>query len=311
MDMDNDETFASITLPAFDLRGELDLPSTSSVDYGAKLFSGNRLLLIAKHEVIIIKGTIITKKLTYEEEIITAMYTSFNNGKNLGGDGSHDPNTDALVVCVSKTGYIYYPDGRSYVVSFPFKIRNAHAFESGLVLERDQEAALTSIETYHPQQFNGAKFLTLVDPIGEFRIVATSSTSVISSNEKLVAFPLRGLNKLASLCATYNTQDGSIILYHIRSSLRNNKRLKPLGNMKKRKHSLLSTPNPSRILDDDLDFNQNIMSVNMEKKTNVNSTFRYILDCKNGSRFRLCRTIKDQIQYFVRISYPTKRYDFN
>jgi anaphase-promoting complex subunit 1 len=266
MDMDNDETFASITLPAFDLRGELDLPSTSSVDYGAKLFSGNRLLLIAKHEVIIIKGTIITKKLTYEEEIITAMYTSFNNGKNLGGDGSHDPNTDALVVCVSKTGYIYYPDGRSYVVSFPFKIRNAHAFESGLVLERDQEAALTSIETYHPQQFNGAKFLTLVDPIGEFRIVATSSTSVISSNEKLVAFPLRGLNKLASLCATYNTQDGSIILYHIRSSLRNNKRLKPLGNMKKRKHSLLSTPNPSRILDDDLDFNQNIMSVNMEKK---------------------------------------------
>lgn len=247
-----------ITLPAFDLRNEIGIPT--SIGHQAKLFTKNRLLLISKHEVIIVKGSAVTKKLNYEDDIVTAMYTSFNNGRN----HHHNSTGDALVVCMKKSAYIYYPDGRSYVVSFPFKLRNAHAFEFGLILERDQEQSISSFDSLHPQQFNSAKFITLVDPIGEFRIVTTSSTSVISTNEVLVAFPEHGFNKLASLCATYNTHDGSINLYHIKSSIRNGKSLKlSSGSMNRRSHSLLSTPNPSRVLDDDLDLN---ISANMDKK---------------------------------------------
>lgn len=248
-----------ITLPAFDLRTEIGIPT--SIGYDAKLFSSNRLLLISSNEVIIVKGSAITQKLCYEEDIITAMYTTFNNGKS-----NTESAGDALVICMRKSAYIYYTDGRSYVISFPFKLRNAHAFEFGLILERDQDQNI-SLEGLHPLQFNTAKFLTLVDPIGDFRVVTTSSTSVISTNEILVAFPDNGFKKAASLCTTYNTQDGTINLYHIKSSIRNaNKNLNSIsGSMKKRKQSLLSTPNPSRILEDDLDLNQNL-STNMEKK---------------------------------------------
>jgi anaphase-promoting complex subunit 1 len=250
-----------ITLPAFDLRNEIGIPIR--VGYYAKLFSKNRLLLISKHEVIIVIGSAVTKKLTYEDDIVTAMYTTFNNGRSI----HRDMGEDALVVCMKKSACIYYSDGRSYVVSFPFKLRNAHAFEFGLILERDQDlSSLSSFDSIHPQQFNGANFLTLVDPIGEFRVVTTSSTSVISKNELLVAFPEHGFNKLASLCVTYNTQDGSINLYHIKSSIRNIKLIPPItGTLKKRKHSLFSTPNPSRVLDDDIELNQSL-SANMEKK---------------------------------------------
>lgn len=230
--------------------------------YNVKLFSNNRQLLITKREVIIINGVTISKRLIYEEDIITATFTSFSSSPN--------DECDALVVCFKKEAKIYYQDGRSYVISFPFILRNALPFESGLILEKDQNQQIFShVDNIHPQQLHNAKFLTLVDPIGTFKIIASSSISVISSHEELLVFPVVGLNKTSSLCATYNSSDRSVILYHIRSSNNRNTETMTKGTkFQKRKQSIISTPNTSRILEDEFEnpLNQNVISLNMEKK---------------------------------------------
>ncbi|CUM66118.1 uncharacterized protein PRCAT00003774001 [Priceomyces carsonii] len=254
-----------LTLPALDLKSELQHPYSVGQECTVKLFPNNKQLLQLKREIVVVQGTAISKKFTYEEDIITATYTTFSTNRD----------SDALVVCLRKLANIYYPDGRNYVVSLPFSLKNAFPFESGLILEKDQEQPNLSnnIDSYHPHQLNVAKFLTLIDPIGTFRIVTTSSTSVISPYEELMAFPRKGLNKVASLCVTYNTHDGNVILYHIRSSTRKTNRISSNNSTaslktQKRKHSLLSTPNPSRVLDDEFEAgnNQNVMSLNMDKK---------------------------------------------
>lgn len=268
-----------LTLPAFDLRSDIRHPYSSHIGYKTVLYPDSRQLLISKREVILVKGSTITKTLKYDEDIIAAAYTSFNSG---GPKQSNLDSSDALIICLRKSAYINYPDGRSYVVSFPFSLKSALPFELGIILEKDQNLALLSnVDNLHPQQLHSAKFLTLVDPIGDFRIIASSSTSIISPHERLMTFPSKGLNKTSSICATFNTQDKTVVLYHIRSSTRGNRKLaNNSSKLSKRKHTMISTPNPSRILEDDnghLDPNynnnsisngsiQNVISMNMEKK---------------------------------------------
>ncbi|ODV80795.1 uncharacterized protein CANTADRAFT_46433 [Suhomyces tanzawaensis NRRL Y-17324] len=260
------KTIEALTLPVIDLNREITHPYSSSKGYTTKLFSHNRQLLIGKHEVVVIQGSTISKKYTFNEDIVTATYTCFNN------NSANVITTDALVVCLAKSANIYYKDGRAYVVSFPFVLKNAFPFDSGLILEKDQSLPSLFSSHLHPQQLNSAKFLTLVDPIGDFRIVTTSSTSIISRNEELMTFPRRALNKSSSLCATYNGTDGNVLIYQIRASTRNNKILNSNSSKyAKRKHSLVYTPNPSRILEDEIlsevpNSNQNVLSLNMEKK---------------------------------------------
>lgn len=267
-----------LTLPAFDLRSDIRHPYSSSIGYKTVLYPNSRQLLISKREVILIRGSTVTKKLKYDEDIIAASYTSFNSG----GSGCDTNPTDALIICLRKSAYINYPDGRSYVVSFPFSLKSALPFESGIILEKDLNVpSLSSIDNLHPQQLHTAKFLTLVDPIGDFRIITSSSTSIISPHERLMTFPAKGLNKTSTICATFNTLEKTVVLYHIRSSARGNKKLVTNSSkLSKRKQSMISTPNPSRIPEDEsvhLDPNhnnnsisnnslQNVISMNMEKK---------------------------------------------
>lgn len=265
-----------LTLPSFDLRTDIKHPYSSSIGYKTVLYPNNRQLLISKREIILIKGSTVTKKLKYDEDIISAAYTSFNSN----GTGCDTNTSDALIICLRKSAYINYPDGRSYVVSFPFSLKSAFPFESGIILEKDQNVpSLSSIDNLHPQQLHAAKFLTLVDPIGDFRIIASSSTSIISPHERLMTFPVKGLNKTSTICATFNALEKTVVLYHIRSSTRGSK--KPItSKFTKRKQSMITTPNPSRIPEDEsvhLDPNhnnnsisngslQNVISMNMEKK---------------------------------------------
>jgi len=270
-----------LTLPLLDLRSETVHPYSCRKGYETKLFGKNRQLLISSKEVVILKGSTISRTLTFDEEIVDATYTSFNTSYKSGAPfGSRakfnttspasNAGSEALVVCLRKSAHIYYGDGRTYVVSFPFLLKQMFPFESGLILEKEQNQSSSKVNNVHPQQLNSAKFLTLVDPIGDFRIVTTSSTSIIAHHEELMTFPYKGLNKVSSLCATYNKHEGSVIIYHIRASLRNSKRMAS-GNNKysKRKHSLIFTPNPSRVLEDDslMDVSgQHVLSLNMEKK---------------------------------------------
>lgn len=152
---------------------------------------------------------------------------------------------------------MYYPDGRTYVVSFPFVLRKAFPFESGLVLEKDQDQGPNA-------QFLAARLLTLTDPLGDFRAVATSLTSVVTPHEELMCFPRRGLGKKAYLCATFSSHERTMAIYHIRLAPRNAPGA-PRRPAPRRKHLLMSTPNPSRILEDE-EPTQTVLSVNMEKK---------------------------------------------
>lgn len=255
---------SQLVSPAIDLRDEVRISGESYIGATTLLFPDHKQLIILKREVILIKGTSITNKFTFDENVITATFTHFNQNESLD-----DTTTPSLVVCLSKTAFIY-SEGKDNMVNLPFNLRAALPFEFGLLLEKDQSNSSVN-DDYHPQHLNSAKFISLVDVIGEFRIITSSSTSIISPHEEMMAFPIKGLNKSASLCATYNNQDKLIVLYHIRASNRHNKTLKRIHSFKnRRKNTFLSTPNPSRILEEDpLSYDNShtiTSSINMEKK---------------------------------------------
>lgn len=204
------------------------------------LYSNQKQLITYKRQVVVIQGTSISKKFTFDEDIVFATFTNFNSDSIQLGE-------DSLVVCLSKSAFIY-TKGKDHQVSFPFLVKRGLGFESGVILEKDQSQAVSIGNPIHPLQTAG-KFLSLVDPAGEFRLITSSSTSIISPHEELLCFPTEGLNKRLSLCATYHYQDKSIILYHIKSSHRNPKHSNSYKFVK-RKNTFL-TPNPNRILEDD------------------------------------------------------------
>lgn len=167
-----------LKFPILNIQEDMDYPVPFQDPYQLALFLQNKQLLIAKRKLVVIKGSIIMKVLTYEEDIVTATYTHFSNSQEL---------EEVLVVSLKKHIHVYYPDGKSYVCSLPFALKNALPFESGLVLQRDQNESLiphNGALYSNTSHLNSAAILTLVDPMGDFRIVATASTSVISSKKK-------------------------------------------------------------------------------------------------------------------------------
>ncbi|CAK7908829.1 anaphase-promoting complex subunit 1 [[Candida] anglica] len=275
----------SVALPAIDLRNEIRHAYSSSVGYKSCLFPGDIQLLIGRYEVVVIQGACVSRKFIYEEPVVSATYTTFNSKPGVGvvsqavptiGGKSipislarEDENSAnaklALVVCLRKAAHIYYKDGRSYVVSLPFTLKSVFPFDFGLILEK--EPSPISGGPHQPAALQQAKFLTLVDPIGEFRLVTTSSTSVVSAQEELVAFRRSGLARGGSsmLCATYNRTDGTVVLYHAKSSTRGNGQRQKLAlnqsnrSTYKRKPSLLSAPKVVIEDDEDMDHQQQLL----------------------------------------------------
>ncbi|CAI5758887.1 unnamed protein product [Candida verbasci] len=251
-------------------------PKIFEESYDLKLFPNNIQLLIAAKKVGIIKGSLISKTITFDEEIITATYTNFIQ---------NDKSQLVLAVCLRKSIYIYYPDGKSYIVSLPFILKNALPFELGLLLQKDNGSVIFGNNVNSNNHLNAASLLTLVDPIDDFRIVSTASTSIITQHEELMTFPKKDLSKKTSLCATFNSLDGSIIIYHIKSLQRNVKfntttqtqSTKPSSKFPKRRYGSITTTSSGRILEEDISLevpppyhshqNQHLsLSFNMDKK---------------------------------------------
>ncbi|CAH6723610.1 anaphase-promoting complex subunit 1 [[Candida] jaroonii] len=278
-----------LVLPALDLRHDIKHPYHSMAGR-VELFSNHKQLIVFPKTVILIKGSTLTKKFTFDEEVIAATFTSFN-------DNDTPTNEESLVICLSKSAFIY-ANGKENFVSFPFTLKSALSFESGLILEKDQSHITTmSLDNVHPQQLNSAKFLSFVDPIGDFRIITSSSTSIISPHEQLMCFPHKALNKNLSLCATFNSKESTIVLYHIKSSSRNPKKMHSYK-FSKRKNTFLTTPNPTRIIEDDnlhIDGTipsgngLNSASLNMDKKR----TSTLLSDASSMARMGSDATISD------------------
>ncbi|EGV61847.1 Anaphase-promoting complex subunit 1 [Yamadazyma tenuis] len=261
--MTSSPTPDQLSSPAIDLKY---LRAYTSSGGQTKLFPGNKHLVIHKREVLLVNGASLSKKFTFDEDVVTATFTCFTHSESLATESE-----PSLVICLAKSAFIY-TNGKDYTVSFPFVLRSALPFEFGLLLEKGQ------LQTYPSESgINSATFLSLVDPIGEFRVITSSSTSTISPYEEMVAFPLKGLNKTSSLCATYNRHDKVIVIYHIRTSNKNNGKRLNSFKYSKRKNTFLTTPNPARILEDEslhIDYSNGNMSnhmsitssINMEKK---------------------------------------------
>lgn len=172
----------ALSFPMIDLQEEISYPTPFNEPYELILFPKNKQLMIAAKKVAIINGSLISKILTYDEIIINATYTNFVSKAEI---------TEVLAVCLKKSIHIYYPDGRIYCVNLPFTLKNALPFETGMVLQRDQNESFIPHNgaTYsNTSHLNSATMLTLVDPIDDFRIISTTSTSVISQNEELITF---------------------------------------------------------------------------------------------------------------------------
>lgn len=256
----------TITLPAINIDLLVPLERPELKKDKICLFLDQRRLLISRNRVSEMRGVYYIRKLVYEEDVIAATYTTFRANRHKLEPIKSIDDTEALAVCLAKAAYVYYPSGQYYVVSFPFTLKRAFAFESGLVLEREQDS---TSRFPNSNQYNTSRFFTLVDPIGDFRVVTTSSTSVLTSHESLLYFPSSGINKTRSLCATFDQKSGSLSVYHIKASSRHV--VVGGSNVRKRKSLALSTPIPSKKSEDDVlhEFNHPFAgstSQNMEKK---------------------------------------------
>ncbi|QFZ29125.1 putative Negative regulator of mitosis [Clavispora lusitaniae] len=252
----------AISFPAIDLSPELDLQCAP----GEKtfLFSRARRLVVSSSSVLIFNGATMTRKLIFDEPIVSATYTRFPR--------LEESDSEALVVCLSTSAHIHYPGGNTYTVNFPFTVRHAFSFDSGILLERDQSH---DSRTAQHASSNSYRFFSLSDPLGDLRSVTTSSTSVVASAETLMEFPAQGLGKTRSLCATFNSRTRTIQIYHIKSSARNTLQTNGSTYRSRKSHSM-ATPNPTKILEDDILHDQvqgsissnfsHFLSISMDKK---------------------------------------------
>lgn len=252
----------ALQLPALHLYDNVFFPSVPKNK--TYLFPNGRKLLVLPKEVIVVHGTVMSKKLTFDEDILCATYVFF---QGLVEKGVTD---QVLAICLKNSAHLYLPGGDSHVISFPFLLRSAWPFDSGLLLERDTSASGSRVQ----DSTSSYRFFTLVDPMGDLRVVTTSSTSVVAAHECMVHFPAEGLNKTHSICCLFNSRQRTMNIYHVKSPMRHTHLGSNVAQRKTRVASA-STANQSRILEDDLhdplqlSFHSSIsqsLSINMEKK---------------------------------------------
>lgn len=229
--------------------------------------------MLLPHQVIIMHGVVTLKRLTFDEEVLTAAYVNFQrNGNSVEAAVDSTVETEALVVCLRHSAYIYYTKGNSHIVSFPFMVKAAFSFGTGILLEREGDGrAAATTATNTTLGIHEHRFFTLVDPLGDLCVVTTSSTSVLSAQESIIYFPSQGLNKSHFLCATFNSRLRSINVYYVKASIRHKN---ANGNLllKRRRNFSISSPTAVRILEDDLfdgidsSITPATVSMNMEKK---------------------------------------------
>lgn len=198
-------------------------------------------LLQNENEVIWVKGQTIVKRIVIlESTIINALFTSFND-TNTTNYVERKASNRALVVLQPEEARVYYSNGDNYFCSFPFRLQNGFPFQNGLVLEKE-----------HSEEEGQLNFMTMLDPVLELGAVGSSSTSSISPREKLLWFPT---TSKYSLAVTFNQSESTLEIYHVRyltrhspQNARHSVRRKVSAGI--RKHSGISTPNSSRLVDE-------------------------------------------------------------
>ncbi|QPG73328.1 hypothetical protein FOA43_000638 [Brettanomyces nanus] len=182
----------------------------------------NELLLVQGPCVICTHGTIITRRLNFETDVVDCFYTTFNSVQkgNMMQSKTADFNEHlekALVVVFKDQIRVYSKKGSSKVVSLPFHIKRAFAYQNGIVINKVPEPAgtaqlstPTSSSTFFSPEIN---FLTMLDPLDDPGMIASSSITSFSSKEELISFPAKSSYCLATL---FNSLEHTVNVYHVR-----------------------------------------------------------------------------------------------
>lgn len=216
------------------------------------LSSSKQMLAIQGNAVYWYKGDLLSRKFTYETEVVNAFFTHFNV---TGDDSKKESNTtreNILAILLQRTVHIYFKDGRSYSHSFPFEIKSGHPYENGIVLERKDSTSIP--------------FVTMTEPIPELGSIVSSSTTSISTNERLIMFSPTSDH---SITLTVNEMNKSLNLYHTRFLHRlNNSVANPMGGNIKRKPSYPSRKASLVNSNDDSNLGQGD-EIKVEKKRSI------------------------------------------
>ncbi|ODQ64815.1 hypothetical protein NADFUDRAFT_66873 [Nadsonia fulvescens var. elongata DSM 6958] len=183
--------------------------SLDTTGYRRLVFDNSEEILVSDTSVMWVKGGLLLRKFSYMNKlVISASFARFDSSYNINGNMDETRTRKALVVFLSDTAHVYYEDGASHITNMPFVLSKCFPCEKGLVLERDL-LSLNEMNGTHGIQ----KFFVMIDPILEFGILVSSSTSAISSNEEICYF---GDSVSSTLCVTFNRIDSVMTVYHIR-----------------------------------------------------------------------------------------------
>ncbi|CDK24204.1 unnamed protein product [Kuraishia capsulata CBS 1993] len=219
----------------------------------------NEALKIDNDKVELIRGGSVIKKMSFADPVITAFFTCF------GDSSSSGEIQRALTVVLKEYAKVYYDNGSQHIISFPFVVKGAFPFEKGIIIQRDDltsgetndniveedvESRFTNVHKYP----KGINFYTLLDPLGELGLVASSSTSSFDPTESLLYFPP---SAESTLCATFKAVDSTVTIYHVRYLSHSYKTNSPLDAAQRsslrRRSSVnsgnLATPNTPKVVD--------------------------------------------------------------
>lgn len=219
-----------------DLKFDSDLSHLSNDQNETRitLSSAKEMLAIKGMTLLWYRGDLLARKLEYDTEITNAFFTHFETSKNAKSSTTTET---VLVVLLEEMVYIYYESGRSYTLSFPFKILNGFPYENGVVIEKIGGS-------FNP-------FITMTGPMSEFGCLVPSSTSSISQDERIVLFPESSKHLIT---ITFDAQKSTLNIYHTRFLHKLNNSLSTLNpSNSRRKPSTHRKPSRVSVHDDSND----------------------------------------------------------
>ncbi|VEU20935.1 DEKNAAC101822 [Brettanomyces naardenensis] len=200
----------------------------------------NELLFVQGNSIICTHGTIITRRFSFESEVVDCFYTTFNSEQKGSASQSkpENPLESVLVIVFKDQIRVYSKNGGSKVVTLPFHTKRAFPFQNGIVINKKPDISISlhdslmnppetaaipttntaptvllSTTPLPSHASTESNFLTLLDPLDDPGLIASSSITSFSSKEELTSFPATSAYCLATML---NPLEHKVNVYHVR-----------------------------------------------------------------------------------------------
>lgn len=217
--------------------------------YSISLSAGKEMLVLTTNAVHWYKGGLLSRKLEFDSSVIHAFFTTFASNEN--------KSEKDLVVVLCDSVHVYTRDGQTYAMSFAFPIVSAFPYENGFVLDRGAGPHIP--------------FVTVSEPMTEPGAIVSSSTSLISANERLLHFPQESDSSIA---VTYDEREGSLVLYHTRFLNRSNRKYTQSASIRRKRSQSLRRTSHAATYEEEIQTDD----IKLEKKRNVSHSEAMSID---------------------------------